>query len=94
MVERRSFTYGWAYGSKSGYKVSRKKIAWAMSVGINEYGYNATGKYKYTLTELTRPFELTFEYIKADYRLFFSLLSVSSISFKRFLTFSAEASNV
>ncbi len=65
-------TYGWAYGSKSGYKVSGKKIALAISVGIDEEEYSAAGKYKYTLKELTAPFELTFEYIKADYQPFFA----------------------
>lgn len=64
--------YGWAYGSKSGYKVSGKKIALALSIGINEEEYTTKGKYKYTLKELTRPFELTFEYIKADYQPFFA----------------------
>ncbi|WP_067151471.1 NAD(P)H-dependent oxidoreductase [Pseudotamlana agarivorans] len=65
-------TYGWAYGSKSGYKVSDKKISLAISVGIDENQYNQYGKYKYTLTQLTTPFELTFEYIKADYQPFFA----------------------
>lgn len=65
-------TYGWAYGSKSGYKVGGKKIALAISVGIDEYEYSPGEKYKYTLDELLRPFELTFEYIKADYRPFFA----------------------
>ena len=65
-------TYGWAYGSTSGYKVSNKKIALAISVGIEENEYGPKGKYRYTLAELTRPFELTFEYIKADYRPFFA----------------------
>lgn len=61
-------TYGWAYGSKSGYKVSGKRIALAISAGIDEEEYRASQKYKYTLAELTRPFELTFAYIKAAYR--------------------------
>lgn len=65
-------TYGWAYGSKSGYKVGQKKIALAISLGIDEREYKATEKYKYTLAELLRPFELTFEYVKADYRPFFA----------------------
>jgi putative NADPH-quinone reductase len=65
-------TYEWAYGSKSGYKVSGKKIALALSVGIDEQEYHRSGKYKYTLEELTRPFELSFEYVKADYRPFFA----------------------
>lgn len=61
-------TYGWAYGSQSGYKMGGKKIALAITAGIDEYEYAASGKYRYTIEELTRPFELTFEYVKADYR--------------------------
>ncbi|ANF51875.1 NAD(P)H oxidoreductase [Chryseobacterium glaciei] len=60
--------YGWAYGSKSGYKVGGKKISLAITAGIDEEGYSASGKYKYTMKELTTPFELTFDYIKADYK--------------------------
>lgn len=63
--------HGWAYGSKSGYQVSGKKIALAMSAGVEEYEYAAGEKYKYTLKELTRPFELTWEYVRADYQPFF-----------------------
>ena len=69
-------TYGWAYGSKSGYKVSGKKIALAMSVGIDEHEYNSAGKYKYTLEQLTTPFELTFKYIKAEYHSFFAYYGI------------------
>lgn len=65
-------TYGWAYGSKSGYKLAGKTIALAISVGVAEEIYTAEEKYKYTLEELTRPFELTFEYVKADYRPLFA----------------------
>jgi len=65
-------TYGWAYGSKSGYKMENKKIALAISAGIDEKEYSATGKYKYSLRHLLSPFELTFEYIKADYKGFFA----------------------
>ena len=61
-------TYGWAYGSQSGYKMGGKKIARAITAGIDEHEYEASGKYRYTIEELTRPFELTFEYVKADYR--------------------------
>ena len=61
-------TYGWAYGSQSGYKMGGKKIALAITAGIDEHEYAASGKYRYTIEELTRPFELTFEYVKADYR--------------------------
>lgn len=70
--------YGWAYGSKSGYKVAGKKIALAISVGINEEEYSAFGKYKYTLKELTTPFEITFHYIKADYKPFFAFYGIET----------------
>lgn len=69
-------TYGWAYGSKSSYKVSGKKIALAVSVGIDEHEYNVCGKYKYTLEQLMAPFELTFKYIKADYRPFLAYYGI------------------
>lgn len=65
-------TYGWAYGSKSDYKVANKKIALAISVGIDENEYGASGKYKYSLEQLTTPFEVTFNYVKADYRPLFA----------------------
>jgi putative NADPH-quinone reductase len=61
-------TYGWAFGSKSGFKMAGKKIALAISLGSDEPDYSANGKYHYTLNELLRPFELSFDYIKADYR--------------------------
>lgn len=64
--------YGWAYGSASGYKLSDKKIAIGITVGINEEDYTVTGKYKYTLEQLLAPFEITFNYIKADYSSFFA----------------------
>ncbi|WP_442588413.1 NAD(P)H-dependent oxidoreductase [Pedobacter sp. AW31-3R] len=65
-------THGWAYGSKSGYKLSGKKVALAMSVGVDEKDYQSSGIYKYTMEELTRPFELSFDYVKVDYRPFFA----------------------
>lgn len=64
-------TYGWAFGKKSGYKLKGKKIALAISIGISEFEFRENEKYKYTMQELLRPFELTFEYVKADYRPFF-----------------------
>lgn len=61
-------TYGWAYGKNSGYKLEGKKIALAISAGIDEQEYRETGKYKYSMDQLTSPFEITFDYIKADYQ--------------------------
>lgn len=64
--------HGWAYGSKSGYKLTSKKIALGITAGINEEDYHASGRYKYTLEQLTAPFELTFDYVKANYKSFFA----------------------
>ncbi|GGB96557.1 NAD(P)H-dependent oxidoreductase [Dyadobacter sediminis] len=69
-------THGWAYGSKSGYKLAGKKIALAISLGADEQEYGPSDVFKYSLTELTRPFELTFEYIKADYKPLFAIYGI------------------
>jgi putative NADPH-quinone reductase len=69
-------THGWAYGSKSGYKVGGKKIALAISLGVDEQELSNNGIYKYPLEDLTRPFELSFEYIKADYRPLFAYYGI------------------
>lgn len=71
-------TYGWAYGSKSGYKIAGKRIALAISAGIDEDEYTADGKYGYTLKELTTPFELTFKYVRADYKSFYAYYGIES----------------
>ncbi|MNY29237.1 General stress protein 14 [compost metagenome] len=65
-------THGWAYGKGSGYKLAGKKVALGIAAGINEEDYHSSGRYKYTLKQLTAPFELTFNYIKADYKSFFA----------------------
>jgi putative NADPH-quinone reductase len=59
---------GWAFGPNSNYRLSGKKIGLAISTGIDKDGYQPTGRYKYTMEHLLAPFELTFNYIKADYR--------------------------
>ncbi|MCT1532725.1 NAD(P)H-dependent oxidoreductase [Sphingobacterium daejeonense] len=78
-------TYNWAYGSKSGYQLEGKKIALAISVGIEENEFGSTERYKYSLEELLRPFELTFEYIKADYRPFFAYYGIELNSSKEWV---------
>ncbi|WP_212005257.1 NAD(P)H-dependent oxidoreductase [Chitinophaga sp. HK235] len=65
-------THGWAYGKDSGYRLAGKKIALGITAGIRENDYNANGRYQYTLRELTAPFEVTFNYIRADYQFFFA----------------------
>ncbi|TWR31490.1 NAD(P)H-dependent oxidoreductase [Mucilaginibacter pallidiroseus] len=65
-------THGWAYGSQSGYKMGGKIITLAITAGVDEEEYTVDGRYRYTVNELIRPFKLSFEYIKADYRPFFA----------------------
>lgn len=60
--------------------MSGKKIALAISVGIDQDDYTASGKYKYTLEELTRPFEVTFNYIKSDYKPLFAYYGIEQDS--------------
>lgn len=69
-------THGWAYGSKSGYKMQGKKVALAISLGVDEDELSKGGIYKYPLQELIRPFELSFEYVKANYQPFFAFYGV------------------
>ncbi|WP_343590671.1 NAD(P)H-dependent oxidoreductase [Flavobacterium sp.] len=65
-------THGWAYWSKSGFKFGGKKVALAISLGLKEEHLQHGTVFKYTLEELTRPFEALFDYIKADYQPFFA----------------------
>lgn len=62
--------YGWAYGSK--YKLKGKKIALSLSTNGDENDYQPNGKHKYTLAQLTNPFDSSFNYIKADYKSFYA----------------------
>lgn len=64
--------HGWAYGKGSPYKLAGKKIALGITAGINEEDYQESGRYKYTLEQLTSPFDVTFNYVRADYRSFFA----------------------
>lgn len=52
---------GWAYGT-GGDKLNGKKLMLAISCGVPEEEFGATGKYQYTVEELIRPFELTASY--------------------------------
>lgn len=47
-----------------------KQITLPMSAGVDEYEYSSSEKKKYTLQSLIRPYELTCEYMRADYQPF------------------------
>ena len=78
-------THGWAYGSKSGYKVSGKKIALAISLGVEKHELSKGGIYKYPLEELVRPLELSFEYVKADYKPLFAYYGIEHNSSQQWI---------
>ncbi len=65
-------TYGWAYGSRSGYKMQNKKLALAVTAGVRAEDYARDGRYRYSLEEIFRPFEVTAGYVQADYASFFA----------------------
>lgn len=60
------FLYGWAYGS-TGDKLKNKKIALAVTAGIEQDDYHESGRYTFTLEEVLRPFEITIKYVGAEY---------------------------
>lgn len=60
-------TYGWAYGTGGG-KLKNKKVGLAVSAGIKESDYDQDGRYGIALQEVLKPFELTINYVHADYQ--------------------------
>lgn len=51
-------THGWAYGT-GGTKLQGKELLLAISIGAQESVYQAGGAFGFTISELTRPFQLT-----------------------------------
>jgi len=72
--------YGWAYGSESGYKFANKKVALALTSSGTELDYSSSGIFKYSLEEFVRPFEITFDWIKADWKPFFAFFGAPHIT--------------
>ncbi|WP_171454033.1 NAD(P)H-dependent oxidoreductase [Serratia marcescens] len=73
-------TYGWAYGSRSGYKMQNKKLALAVTAGVRAEDYAREGRYRYSLEEIFRPFEVTAGYVRADYASFFAFYGKEATS--------------
>ncbi|MFI2945985.1 NAD(P)H-dependent oxidoreductase [Serratia marcescens] len=76
-------TYGWAYGSRSGYKMQKmqnKKLALAVTAGVRAEDYARDGRYRYSLEEIFRPFEVTADYVRADYASFFAFYGKEAAS--------------
>ena len=90
-------THGWAFGSQSGGVFMDKKVALAVSAGIEQKDYSEEGRYHYTLEQLLRPFETTFRYMGANYCSHFAffgaeyepsleVIEQSAQEYKKFLT--------
>lgn len=61
------FTRGWAYG-ENGNKLKNKKIGVAVSAGgTSDKDYALTGRYKSPLAQVLLPFELTANYVQAEF---------------------------
>lgn len=71
------FTYGWAYGS-SGNKLKNKKVALAVSTGIREEDYSEDSLYQISMKNVLKPFELTMQYVQADYQPAFILYGANN----------------
>lgn len=61
------FTYGWAYGS-TGDKMKDKKIALAISAGIEEVDFQEDETWKVTIEQLILPFKTTALYTKSNFK--------------------------
>lgn len=73
------FTYGWAYGSK-GNSLKDKKIALAISAGIEEKDFQEDGEWKVTIDQLILPFKTTALYTKSNFRGHFVLYDANDTS--------------
>lgn len=71
------FTYGWAYGT-DGNKLKNKKVGLAVSAGIKKSDYSKNGRYKLSLEEILKPFELTMNYVKADFQKIFAVYGANN----------------
>lgn len=72
--------HGWAYGREKGDKLKGRKIALAVSAGIQEKDYQPTGKYNYTLEQILVPLKVLFQfYCRADYGDFYSFYGSEKI---------------
>ncbi|MDR7131759.1 putative NADPH-quinone reductase [Algoriphagus sp. 4150] len=67
-------TYNWAYGRSSGYKLGGKKVALAVSAGIDQE--SATGDY--ALEKIIHPLFLTFDYLRIVYQGHYPIYGVAS----------------
>lgn len=83
------FTYGWAYGL-AGDKLKNKKVALAVSAGMRKDDWMTNGHNKFTLEDALRSFEITMNYVKADYQPFFAFYGVESDSSMQRVRQSAE----
>lgn len=64
------FVEGWAYGKNN--QMKNHKVSLLVSAGIKEKNYSKNGRYKYALSEILVPFEVSFSYMEANYQGFFA----------------------
>ncbi len=64
------FLAGWAYGDNN--RMKNRVVGLIITAGIKENSYERFGKYKYTLQEILLPFQVTFNYMEANYKGFYA----------------------
>lgn len=67
------FLDGWAYGDNN--KMKNREVRLIVTAGIRESSYSSSGRYKHTLEEVLLPFEITFNYMQANYMGFYAFYS-------------------
>lgn len=70
------FVKDWAYGNNN--QMKNREVALLVSAGIKEKNYSKGGRYEHTLSEVLLPFEISFNYMEADYKGFYALYGAES----------------
>ncbi len=86
-------TYGWAYGSK-GNKLHGKELMLAISTGGPEVAYSAVGYNRFTISELTTPFQATSNLIGTKFLPPFMLNGINYLSEEDIANSAREYANI
>ncbi|WP_367419168.1 NAD(P)H-dependent oxidoreductase [Snodgrassella alvi] len=70
-------TYGWAFG-RNGLKLKNKKVGLAVSAGIRKSDYAPEGRFHVSLDDILKPFELTMNYVQANYQSVFAVYGANN----------------
>lgn len=73
--------FGWAFGPQPGAdKMKDRKVALAVSAGVQAEDFGPQGKYRYTLDEMVVPFKAMCLYVDASFQPFFAFYGAEDAS--------------